>query len=429
MSMARLVLLVAGGLLALSACTSQDGGSGGPSTPRPTVTERSPHDDGWANLPAGRPPTVPYVHGSRYVAPEDGGEPLPRGPRGVSGVVVFSGGLLVSDAAYFEGTNGVELVRRGQRVESWPSSGRCSSGLPVASADGRFVAWVTVRCPESLDRSVGAVHRAAANGSNEATQQIGPGLANVVGFLGQELVYNLGFQDGAWITDFRDAPSRIPGVDRVARLSERTGLLIGQRGDRARVVVDTDGSVRWKVTAGSLVSFSPDGSKVLAVTGKRLSLLRSSDGSTATGFDLPRGVGPWTAEWETNRTLLALMERAGRVAIVRMDLDGHVERVTPAVSVKDGRTPFVLLTPPPTGVRVTVPSHCGVLSVTVNGRLWLADPPLGDHNPPPGWDENQTAGRWVVIGPGRAEFRGDQGQRASFRKAAPGATDPNAGCE
>ena len=191
----------------------------------------------------------------------------PRGRRGVSGVVVFSGGLLVSDAAYFEGTNGLALVRHGKPVESWPSFDHCPSGTPVASADGRFVAWVTVRCPESLDRSAGAVHRATANGSNEATQQIGPGLANVVGFLGQELVYNLGFQDGAWITDFRDAPSRIPGVDRVASLSERTGLLIGQRGDRARVVVDADGSVRWRVATGSLVAFSPDESKVLAITG------------------------------------------------------------------------------------------------------------------------------------------------------------------
>jgi len=428
MGMSRL-LLVVGCLLALSACTSEGDNSGSPSASPPTLTESLPSNGGWADMPAGGPATVPYVHGHRYVTPDDGEEALPSRARGVSGVLAFSDGLLVSDAAYFEGTNGVALVRRGQRVESWPSSGRCSSGVPVASADGRFVAWVTVRCPESEDRSAGAVHRAATDGTHEVTQPIGPGLAQVVGFLGQELVYNLGFQDGAWITDFRDAPSRIPGVDRVASLSERTGLLIGQRGDRARVVVDADGSVRWRVTAGSLVAFSPDGSKVLAVTGKRLSLLRSSDGSTATGFDLPPGVGPWTAVWETNRTLLALMERAGRVAIVRVDLDGHLERVTPAVPVGDGQAPFVLLNPPPTGVRVTVPSHCGVLSVTVDGRLWLAEPPLGGHNPPPGWDENRTSGLWVVTSPGRAEFRGDQGQRASFRQAPEGAKDPNAGCE
>ena len=132
--------------------------------------------------------------------------------------------------------------------------------------------------------------------------------------------------------------------------------------------------------------------------------------------------------WEADRTLLALMERAGRVAIVRVDLDGHLERVTPAVPVGD-QGPFVLLNPPPTGVWVTVPSHCGVLSVTVDGRLWLAEPPLGDHNPPPGWGENRTSGLWVVTSPGRAEFHGDLGQRASFRQAPVGAKDPDAGCE
>lgn len=81
------------------------------------------------------------------------------------------------------------------------------------------------------------------------------------------------------------------------------------------------------------------------------------------------------------------------------------------------------------GVRVAVPSHCGVLSLTVNGRLWLADPPLGDHNPPPGWDENETMGVLLKTGPGRAFFKGDGGQRASFQRAPRGAEDPNAGCE
>ena len=81
------------------------------------------------------------------------------------------------------------------------------------------------------------------------------------------------------------------------------------------------------------------------------------------------------------------------------------------------------------GTRVEVYSHCGVVSLTVRGRLWLADPPLGDHNPPPGWDENETRGRFVVVGPGRAEFHGDGGQRARFRLAPPGTADPLAGCE
>lgn len=81
------------------------------------------------------------------------------------------------------------------------------------------------------------------------------------------------------------------------------------------------------------------------------------------------------------------------------------------------------------GVRVAVPSHCGVLSVTVRGRLWLADPPLGDHNPPPGWDENETMGSFLRTGPRRAIFHSDGGRRASFRRAPVGAEDPNADCE
>lgn len=388
----RIAVLLVGSLMALAACTGQVHDAGTPERSRPPASEDVPTGATWTDVSVGHPPVVPYVLDHRYITRHHAERALPAGRRGVSGVVAFSGGLLVSDTAYFEGTNGVALVRRGERVGSWPSSGHCSSGKPIASADGRFVAWVTVRCPETDDRSVGAVHRAAADGTHEVTQPIGAGLAQVVGFLGPGLVYNLGFQDGAWITDFRDTPIRIPGVDRVAGLSEQTGLLIGQRGDRARLVVDARGAIHWRVPAGSLVTFSPDGSKVLAVTGRRLSVLRGSDGSPATVLDLPRGVDPWTAVWETNRTLLALMKRAGRVAIVRMDLDGHLERTTPAVPMKGITSPFVMLEPPPTGVRVTVPSHCGVLSVTIDGQLWLADPPLGDHNPPPGWEENQTSG-------------------------------------
>jgi hypothetical protein len=81
------------------------------------------------------------------------------------------------------------------------------------------------------------------------------------------------------------------------------------------------------------------------------------------------------------------------------------------------------------GVRLAVPSHCGVLSVIVNGRLWLADPPFGNHNPPRGWDENETMGVLVKAGSGRAVFHGDEGQRASFRLAPLGVEDPNGGCD
>jgi hypothetical protein len=81
------------------------------------------------------------------------------------------------------------------------------------------------------------------------------------------------------------------------------------------------------------------------------------------------------------------------------------------------------------GVRVAVNSHCGVRGVWVKDRLWLASPPLGGHNPPPGWDENETPGVFEVTAQGRALFHGEGGQSARFRLAEPGTPDPNEGCE
>ncbi len=107
-------------------------------------------------------------------------------------------------------------------------------------------------------------------------------------------------------------------------------------------------------------------------------------------------------------------------------------RTTPTVSSPTASVTTETVPPssePAAPAAVSVVSHCGVVSVTVDGQLWLADPPLGDHNPPPGWGEQETSGQWIPVGRDRAEFYGDHGQRASFRRAEPGTPDPNAGCE
>ena len=83
------------------------------------------------------------------------------------------------------------------------------------------------------------------------------------------------------------------------------------------------------------------------------------------------------------------------------------------------------------GLRHVVYSHCGVVSTTVDGVLWLADPPLGDdsHNPPPGWDDNDTPGMFVRTSSTDARFTADTGVEAHFVKAKPGQSDPAANCE
>lgn len=85
----------------------------------------------------------------------------------------------------------------------------------------------------------------------------------------------------------------------------------------------------------------------------------------------------------------------------------------------------------PTGIPHVVRTHCGVLSTTVAGVLWLADPPMGDrdHNPPPGWDENETSGTFVQLTQDNAVFKTNTGQVERFRRAPTGAKDPYEGCE
>jgi hypothetical protein len=84
-----------------------------------------------------------------------------------------------------------------------------------------------------------------------------------------------------------------------------------------------------------------------------------------------------------------------------------------------------------TGTRHTVSTHCGVVSTTVDGVLWLAEPRLSDDsgNPPAGWDENETAGLFVPETDNTARFRADSGVEATFTRAAPGSVDPADDCE
>ena len=83
------------------------------------------------------------------------------------------------------------------------------------------------------------------------------------------------------------------------------------------------------------------------------------------------------------------------------------------------------------GRRTQLYTHCGVISHTVDGRLWLADPPLhdGSYNPPEGWDANTTPGTWSETQNGRAVFRSDSGKTAKFVAARADEQDPNYGCE
>jgi hypothetical protein len=74
--------------------------------------------------------------------------------------------------------------------------------------------------------------------------------------------------------------------------------------------------------------------------------------------------------------------------------------------------------------------HCGASGTRFAGRDWDADPPVGDHNPPRGWEENRETGTMTLLSEDRAEFRSaTDGRTVQFKPRPPGGPDPNAECE
>lgn len=69
-------------------------------------------------------------------------------------------------------------------------------------------------------------------------------------------------------------------------------------------------------------------------------------------------------------------------------------------------------------------THCGILSVEVNGHTYYAQPPLGDGsgNPPPGWGNPYDDGTLTMVDVHRAKFRDPAGNTATFTDTPVGAT-------
>ena len=59
-------------------------------------------------------------------------------------------------------------------------------------------------------------------------------------------------------------------------------------------------------------------------------------------------------------------------------------------------------------------THCGIRYANFDGRRWLADPILGEANPPPGWGNPFDSGTMELVSKDRAMFLSHSAERAYF---------------
>ena len=114
-----------------------------------------------------------------------------------------------------------------------------------------------------------------------------------------------------------------------------------------------------------------------------------------------------------NRRVASLIGAAISVALVGCGSTGGLPRSVnapgPSVSVRVGSSsPYTLYT------------HCGVLSATINGQVFYADPALtdGQGNPPRGWGNPYDLGELTIQSATTIDFHDASGHLAHFAIAS-----------
>lgn len=297
----------------------------------------------FAGLSPGDPPRVGYVDHYVHVAPDGTRTPLPRG-RGVSAVAAYLDGFAFSDGVYFEGTSGTALLLPGRREELQP----CTSGGAAVSPDGATVAWATFGCPESGFPAPTLIHRRSPRGEDVQRVDIEPdtnALTSVVGLLCQEVVYNLAFGGGAFITDLVEAPRRILGLSSATSIDEVGGRVAGQAGQAGRFGVVADPSadrIQWRLRGARLHSFSPLGRSIVASSGRAARVLDARTGQVRYSLLVPDHVHLSGFAWEDERHVLAVARWRQETAILRFDDQGAAELATPVTRSRGWETGYVL---------------------------------------------------------------------------------------
>ena len=274
-----------------------------PTPPQPTRTTSPLQSFDAKDLPVGSPPRLGYVVKGEYVASDGTRRPAPPegGPLGQFARVgdgflytettygMFNEGVPTSVSTYLQTPNG-EADYLG-----------CSNGLH--SGSGGAVAYLTARCPGSVDGFAPLLYVVDSNGDSTT----------------RPVPETSGYPELALLRD----------DDVIVRDSETRQLwAIPPTGQPQKI----DALTEWKPKDSEIVSFSPDGRYVLlqdtnwpgnaiadATTGKILGTVPLTQFSGRPGL--------YSLTWEDNEHLLGIYPEfpGDEVALLRVDLTGALE--------------------------------------------------------------------------------------------------------
>lgn len=318
-----------------------------PAPPVPTITpgQTVPFD---LDAPQGEAPRVLYERVADSVAIDgDGEHDLPSG---TSQVVPYGDGYL----ALANGENPTPVQLRLYRLDAdyevVEDLGPVGSAIQ-ASADGRRAAWMEVAPNEAF---------LVVAEDGEVVQRLPLPEGNIgfpVGFTATGTVYNIEKLDsgGSWTWEeaIGDERAAVPHLSYVWDASPVSDLIVGSTRFNRKLNLPCAAAVAgsellWEQCGYLLEDLSPDGSLVLGYPDEgtpmfpRLTVLDARTGQKVLEFEGGGRATAVEAAWEDDGHVLAVVQQGDRQAILRLGLDGTVERTTDFAHVDSLSTTWFL---------------------------------------------------------------------------------------
>ena len=341
--------LVAGAVLVptalLGGSPSNDRPEPAPLVPTITPGQTVPFD---LDAPQGDAPRVPYLRVADAVAIDADGEH--DVPSGTSQLVPYGDGYL----ALADGDNPTPVQLRLYRLDAdyevVGDLGPVGSAIR-ASADGRRTAWMELTPTQAF---------LVTAQDGEVVQRLPLPEGNIgypVGFTAAGTVYNIEKLDSSggwtWEVAVGDARTPVPHFNYVWDASPVSDLVVGETGfntlaNLPRVGAMAGSELLWEDCCYRLEDLSPDGSLLVGYPDEgtpmapRLTVLDARTGQKVLEFDGGGRATVVEAAWEDDGHVLAVVQQGGRQAVLRLGLDGTVERTTGFVRVATLSTTWFL---------------------------------------------------------------------------------------